>query len=287
MASSNKRFNLKWDECQNNFTTSVKSFWTNENFTDVTLISDDEEMIRAHRLVLSSNSEFFKAVLMKSTQPNLVLYMSGISQENLNYLLSYIYDGEVQMDQDKIESFLVVAKKLKVCGLVDAEIANENDNIERWLKKFDKKCEKYEKIINNSIGDDESGINKIHTLKIEQVVNTAEDYNEMSEIVTHDVEEITEVEDVIEEELIEVDNSVEVPEFVDVNSREPGVHKNKQGFWQCNICEYYNKIKKFVDSHATKHQPQKNGFYCNKCQIPYANKTDLKRHFCRRHKHIQ
>ena len=41
-------------------------FATAKSFFDVTLVSDDEQHIQAHKIILSASSDFFKNILMKS-----------------------------------------------------------------------------------------------------------------------------------------------------------------------------------------------------------------------------
>ena len=48
------------------------------------------------------------------------MYLSGASTKNLNYVLDYIYVGEVQLIHDDVDDFLDLARKFKVHGL-DAE----------------------------------------------------------------------------------------------------------------------------------------------------------------------
>ena len=60
-----EKFNLKWNEFQLNVTKSFNCLRKEKDFFDVTLVSDDEEHIAAHKVVLSASSEFFKNILKK------------------------------------------------------------------------------------------------------------------------------------------------------------------------------------------------------------------------------
>ena len=91
-----------------------------EDFFDVTLVSEELRHISAHKLVLSSSSDLFKSIL-KATQtsnPHPLIYLSGVSAKHLNFAMNYIYQGEVEILQEDLGEFLNVARKLKIEGLI-------------------------------------------------------------------------------------------------------------------------------------------------------------------------
>ena len=58
-----KKFNLKWKGFQSNVTNTFKTLRTFDHFYDVTLVSDDQQQVSAHKVVLASSSEYFKNIL--------------------------------------------------------------------------------------------------------------------------------------------------------------------------------------------------------------------------------
>lgn len=54
---------LRWSSYESTLLTSVNDLWDLEAMTDVSLSADDGRIIRAHRVVLSSCSGYFKEVL--------------------------------------------------------------------------------------------------------------------------------------------------------------------------------------------------------------------------------
>ena len=46
-----------------------------------------------------------------------MLCLTGIGSEDLEYVLNYIYQGEVQIFQRDIDNFLEIAQRLKLQGL--------------------------------------------------------------------------------------------------------------------------------------------------------------------------
>ena len=113
-----EKFCLKWNDFQTTVSQSFGLLRKEEDFFDVTLVSEDEVQISAHKLVLASSSSFFKSLLRKSSHSHPLIYLSGVNSVNLEFVMNYIYLGEVQIYQEQIDSFLDVAQKLKVSGLI-------------------------------------------------------------------------------------------------------------------------------------------------------------------------
>ena len=85
-------FSLKWNDFQPNVTKSFKRLRHEEHYSDVTLIGDDYQPLRAHKVVLSSCSEYFKNVLYNSRKfPNPVLCMEGLTIGDLTNVLDYMF----------------------------------------------------------------------------------------------------------------------------------------------------------------------------------------------------
>ena len=60
------------------------------NFTDVTLITDDHVKIEAHKLVLCSGSKMFEKFLMDNPHSHPMMYLKGIKEQELKPLLEYL-----------------------------------------------------------------------------------------------------------------------------------------------------------------------------------------------------
>ena len=130
-----EKFSLKWNDFQTNVSSSFSKLRSEKDFFDVSLVSDDEVHISSHKLVLSSCSDFFKNMLRKSTHSSPLIYLPGIQAKELNYIMDYIYKGEVQLFKDDLDTFLEVGKKLKVDGLLgDVQTPpHEKDNTSQDL----------------------------------------------------------------------------------------------------------------------------------------------------------
>ena len=111
--------NLKWKEFNSTFSGSLEVLRRENAFFDLTLVTEDGMVLNAHKVVLSSSSMFFKSVLMKlHSQQNPCIYLSGVSGPNLQVIMDFVYKGEVKIHQQQMDSFLSVAAKLQISGLM-------------------------------------------------------------------------------------------------------------------------------------------------------------------------
>ena len=115
---------------------------TSDDFTDVTLVSDDKQSLRAHRNVLSACSPVFKSIFQieaKNNHP--VLYLRGIKYEEMESIIQFIYLGEAHFHEERINEFLLVAKNLEIKELykedgevssvdISADLSKEKKNFE-------------------------------------------------------------------------------------------------------------------------------------------------------------
>jgi hypothetical protein len=100
------------------FVSALDVLWETGDFVDVTLASEGQ-CIKAHRLVLSMGSEYFKSILRdcdaRSQHP--VVFFRDISFSDLKYVVDFLYTGCVTVKESNIESFLKTAESLQVEGL--------------------------------------------------------------------------------------------------------------------------------------------------------------------------
>ena len=60
----------------------------------------------------------------------ILFYLSGVQAKELNFVMDYIYDGEVQIYQNDLDSFLDIANKLKIDGLIsDPNTSEKQENV--------------------------------------------------------------------------------------------------------------------------------------------------------------
>ena len=115
-----EKFCLKWNDFHSNVSNSFGLFRNEDYLHDVTLVSDDHKQVSAHKLVLSASSDYFKNIFKQNSKPNAhpLLCLDGISADDLQNIMDYIYNGEVNIFQENLDRFLSVAQRLKLEGLI-------------------------------------------------------------------------------------------------------------------------------------------------------------------------
>ena len=107
------KFSLKRHDYHSNWSNSLSKLRKDTEFTDVTLISEDKVKFPAHKVFLSSCSNVFKFIFDKEKKNAIpLLYLGGVSSANIEYILDYIYFGEVSLFKVQLESFLEIGEKL-------------------------------------------------------------------------------------------------------------------------------------------------------------------------------
>ena len=117
--SVDEKYTLAWTEFQSTFSNSLDQLRRENAFHDLTLVSDDEVHMNAHKVVLSAASSFFKRLLKRHPHQSPLLYLSGVQACDLKFILDYVYQGQVHLLQNQVNSFLVAAAKLKIAGLTN------------------------------------------------------------------------------------------------------------------------------------------------------------------------
>ena len=132
-----EKFSLKWNDFQSNVSRTFGLLRKEKEFFDVTLVSDDQHQVQAHKLVLSACSPYFKNILTQNQHAHPLLCLDGIKSEELQFVLDYIYQGEVQIFQEQLDRFLHIAQKLSLEGLTAAGEENGPDSSQFTPDQFD------------------------------------------------------------------------------------------------------------------------------------------------------
>ena len=112
-----EQFNLTWNRFQSTISSSLDILRKEGEFFDVTLVSHDQRQMPAHKVLLSAASPFFKTVLKRNPHQHPLIYLSDVDSHHLLSILDYIYLGQVQMPQERVQDFLAAGTKLQISGL--------------------------------------------------------------------------------------------------------------------------------------------------------------------------
>ena len=122
-----EKFSLRWNDYQSNVSKSFQRLRHKEDFCDVTLVGDDYKQVTAHKVILSSCSEYFDHVLRNSKKhAHPLLCLQGVRFQDIQNILDFIYNGELKIHQEDIDRFLVIAQRLKLDGLNDGITEEKN-----------------------------------------------------------------------------------------------------------------------------------------------------------------
>lgn len=90
----------------------------------ITLVTDDGQHVKAHKVILASVSDVLRKMLEKfdgEPSSQSIFFLRGVKYQNLASLLDFIYKGEASVHFQMLGDFMSLAKDLNVSGL------NEND----------------------------------------------------------------------------------------------------------------------------------------------------------------
>ena len=132
---------LQWNEFKEIINSAFGKLRDDNDFSDVTLASEDGKQIEAHKIVLASSSPFFKELLQKNKHSHPLVYMRGVKYEDLVAIIDFLYVGEANVSQDNLDSFLAVAGELKLKGLSgEGKEESKVENNEEPTKKQTKQA---------------------------------------------------------------------------------------------------------------------------------------------------
>merc|ERR1711892_203033 len=121
-----EKFCLRWNDFESNISAAFCELREDKDFFDVTLACDDDQM-QAHKVILSACSPFFRSILRRNKHEHPLLYLKGVKYTDLVSVLNFMYQGEVNVAQEELNSFLAVAEDLQVRGLSQKSSSRHRD----------------------------------------------------------------------------------------------------------------------------------------------------------------
>ena len=132
---------LKWSQFQENTIRIFNEQRTENFYADVTLVADDNSMMKTHKLILTASSDYFSNLFRTVPSGYPILCKDCASHSELNYLLDFMYKGELQIPKENVSSLLQLSKKYSIKGLKDITLPSKNiqDNIPKEYHDLPKK----------------------------------------------------------------------------------------------------------------------------------------------------
>lgn len=116
------QFCLRWNNFGTTMTAALHSLHEGGDFVDVTLAADGMQL-KAHKLVLSACSPYFRDILKNNPCQHPVIILREVPIEDLEAVLAFMYEGQVNVSQTRLHTFMKLAEVLQVRGLTDAQTA--------------------------------------------------------------------------------------------------------------------------------------------------------------------
>ncbi|XP_023248039.1 broad-complex core protein [Copidosoma floridanum] len=123
-----QHFCLRWNNYQSSITSAFENLRDDEDFVDVTLACDGKSL-KAHRVVLSACSPYFRELLKSTPCKHPVIVLQDVAFSDLHALVEFIYHGEVNVHQRSLSSFLKTAEVLRVSGLTQQADHSDRDEL--------------------------------------------------------------------------------------------------------------------------------------------------------------
>jgi len=273
---SSDKYQLQWNGFEGNASSSFKDLIADTNFLDVTLASSDCNQVKAHKLILSSSSTFFQDILSKNTHQHPLIFMKGVNFDHLTSLIKFIYLGQVEVGQDKLDSFLSIAEDLKIKGLFGVAAQKTPDKPEPD-KSF------MHAVIREDTHEDKNNINKDINEKVELTAGSPqEDFAAFKSIgQVHFQAGSFEDLPLMDIDVSNIDFStlstladIKQEQSEELSKEQPDVLTYP---FKCDKCDYRAKKNSNLKRHKlAKHEGI--SFPCSYCGFPFKYKADLGRH---------
>ena len=227
---------LKFVDFQQSVATSYKDFRRENEFSDVTLVCEEDQEIEAHKLILTACSPFFSK-LLKKKHHNPMIYMRGVKVKVLVAIVDYIYHGEANILQEHLNDFFALAEELQLKGLVGSQKTTVKDQTTKTASedttRIIVKSEKYQ----NDTREESCNINSIKNHAIPQ-----DDSCKMIVTTQSDMEIFKSKVDSMAEKI------------------DDGELK-----WKCTVCGKATKLRGDIKRHIESHHLEGISHACSQC----------------------
>ncbi|XP_033321380.2 uncharacterized protein LOC117217698 isoform X1 [Megalopta genalis] len=149
---SGEQFSLVWNSFPRNLSSGLYTLLTDEQLVDVTLAAEGQ-ILRAHKLILSVCSTYFRELFKGNSCKHPIVILKDVNYRDLSAMLHFMYQGEVNIKQEDIASFLKVAETLQIKGLTTESDEKFEDSLSKSADQLDHLFNMEKKSINSDASD--------------------------------------------------------------------------------------------------------------------------------------
>ena len=258
---SQEKFNLNWNSYTDHLREMLQEMMKTTELTDVTLVCDDKTQFKAHKIVLSACSSFFKSIISDLPVKNSVIYLRGIQHQEMESILEFMYLGVASINQERLNEFLDIAKNLKIKELSKTvKYKNEKPEINEIVDNGEPEFAEFE---NKNVSTRKPEMSEYMEFKNENVSN------EKPDKLIRNLDRLFDNKDVLTE--------VEIPDNENEDPKKHIESKHNDVKYDCNYREYQAACQSYLKSHVqSKHESMK--YVCNQCDQQFTVRIHLKRH---------
>ena len=280
-------YNLTWDNFPKHMKQVFSDLRSTEYYSDVTIVCDDQKILKAHRFILSSCSEVFKTMLdgfqMHNLQP--CIYLRGIKYKEMELVLKYIYNGEATFEHELLDTFLRVARDLKVKDIEQDDNESDKNAITKFLETPKEQSDTEVKF--SGTPKVQSDIKKVNTSDdAENIDSLQQDFDQED----HDLFKTY------------IYSNLKICKNSDGQYQCPVCKKCfNQGYkmkchyqtihegirWPCSKCDYQSRFRDTLNKHMKHVHGNQIPFKCNKCNFESKLKSSMINHFKHNHSHAE
>lgn len=252
---------------------SYRNLRNQEDFVDVTLVGDDSKHVVAHKLVLSTSSEYFRNIFSnnkKYCQSHALVCLAGLNYSDLNNILDFIYQGEVLIQHQDMDRFLKIAQRLKIDGLIEGDEQNDEDTSEN--------------IVEDSILITENDLSK-GTTDPKEPDSKETITNPMKRIQTSDpqsMEEQGKKGRIVNRKISIQASDIKSFEELDQKVEDSYFKDYSNGYYKCYHCTKVTKNRGHIKEHVEFHF-EGLSFSCRYCSSNLKSRSSLRMHITKKH----
>ena len=79
---------------------------------DCTILCEDGHSLEAHNVIFAACTPFFRIIPRRNSHQHPLIYLKGTIKKEMGLVLNFMYQGEVEMPEEDLNSFLVTAYQL-------------------------------------------------------------------------------------------------------------------------------------------------------------------------------